>query len=104
DPAHVYSGLSGGNQQKVIMARCLRLSPTLLLLDEPTQGVDVGARRELFARVVRAAESGTTVIYVSTETQDLAELCHRVLVFRDGQIVASVEEDEVSEESILRAC
>lgn len=104
DPTYLYSRLSGGNQQKVLMARWLRSTPKVLLLDEPTQGVDIGARRELFRRIVHAAEGGASVIYVSTETQDLAELCHRVLVFRDGRIASVVEEGLVTEENILRAC
>jgi ribose transport system ATP-binding protein len=104
DPGYVFSRLSGGNQQKVMLGRWLRTEPLVLLLDEPTQGVDVGARRDLFNRIVLAAQGGATVLYVSTETQDLAELCHRVLVFRDGAISKVVEQDDVTEESILRAC
>lgn len=104
DPSYLYGGLSGGNQQKVLLARWLRSTPTVLLLDEPTQGVDIGARKELFARIVQAAIDGATVIYVSTETKDLAELCHRVLIIRDGTIVKTLSEAEVTEGHILRAC
>jgi ribose transport system ATP-binding protein len=104
DPSYTYGRLSGGNQQKVLMARWLRSTPKVLLLDEPTQGVDVGARRELFQRIVEVANKGGTVIYVSTETQDLAELCHRVVVFRDGHVAGVVEQGLVTEENILRAC
>jgi ribose transport system ATP-binding protein len=104
DPGYLYGRLSGGNQQKVLLARWLRSTPTVLLLDEPTQGVDIGARKELFARIVQASVEGATVIYVSTETKDLAELCHRVLVMRDGMIVKTLSEGEVTEGHILRAC
>ena len=68
------------------MARWLETAPSVLLLDEPTQGVDVGARRDIFQRIVAAAQAGATVLYTTSETQDLAELCHRVLVFRDGLV------------------
>lgn len=102
DPDHAYGALSGGNQQKVLIARWLETRPRLLLLDEPTQGVDVGARREIFTRIVEAAGQGVTVLYCSTETQDLAELCHRVLVFRDGSIAAELTGAEVTEANISR--
>jgi ribose transport system ATP-binding protein len=99
-----YGRLSGGNQQKVLMARWLETEPSVLLLDEPTQGVDVGARRDIFQRIVAAAEAGTTVLYTTSETQDLAELCHRVLVFRDGLVAGELTGDDVTEEAISRMC
>jgi ribose transport system ATP-binding protein len=104
DPEAMYSSLSGGNQQKVLVARWLETSPAVLLLDEPTQGVDVGARRDIFTRIVDAAKSGVTVLYSTSETQDLAELCHRVLVFRDGVIAGQVVGEDVTEENISRMC
>jgi len=99
-----YGRLSGGNQQKVLMARWLETAPSVLLLDEPTQGVDVGARREIFQRIVAAAEGGTTVLYTTSETQDLAELCHRVLVFRDGVVSGELTGEDVTEDAISRMC
>lgn len=99
-----YGRLSGGNQQKVLMARWLETAPTVLLLDEPTQGVDVGARRDIFQRIVTAAEGGTTVLYTTSETQDLAELCHRVLVFRDGAVSGELAGTAVTEDAISRMC
>jgi ribose transport system ATP-binding protein len=99
-----YGRLSGGNQQKVLMARWLETAPTVLLLDEPTQGVDVGARRDIFQRIVAAAQAGTTVIYTTSETQDLAELCHRVLVFRDGAVAGELAGADVTEDAISRMC
>jgi ribose transport system ATP-binding protein len=104
DPDALYGSLSGGNQQKVLMARWLETSPTTLLLDEPTQGVDVGARRDIFSRIVAAAQSGVTVLYATTEAQDLAELCHRVLVFRDGRITGQLSGEDVTEDNIGRLC
>jgi ribose transport system ATP-binding protein len=99
-----YGRLSGGNQQKVLMARWLETAPTVLLLDEPTQGVDVGARRDIFQRIVAAAQAGTTVLYTTSETQDLAELCHRVLVFRDGAVAGELAGADVTEDAISRMC
>jgi ribose transport system ATP-binding protein len=101
-PDAPYGSLSGGNQQKVLVGRWLRTDPVILLLDEPTQGVDVGARRDIFTRIVDAASSGVTVIYSTTESQDLAELCHRVLVFRNGQVVGVLAGADVSEDNISR--
>ena len=99
-----YARLSGGNQQKVLMARWLETAPSVLLLDEPTQGVDVGARRDIFNRIVTAAQAGTTVLYTTSETQDLAELCHRVLVFRDGVVCGELAGSDVTEDAISRMC
>jgi ribose transport system ATP-binding protein len=79
--------LSGGNQQKVVLARWLRQSPRLLLLDEPTQGVDVGARDEIYALISAAADSGCGVVIVSSEFEELARICGRVLVLSGGRIV-----------------
>ena len=79
--------LSGGNQQKVVLARWLRQSPRLLLLDEPTQGVDVGARDEIYALISAAADGGCAVIIVSSELEELARICGRVLVLAGGRII-----------------
>src|ERR1700760_1881115 len=98
-----YGRLSGGNQQKVLMARWLETAPTVLLLDEPTQGVDVGARRDIFQRIVAAAQAGTTILYTTSETQDLAELCHRVLVFRDGRVTGELAGGAGTPDALSRA-
>lgn len=79
--------LSGGNQQKVVLARCLREEPGVLLLDEPTQGIDVGAREEIFELISAAARSGCAVVVVSSEFEELVRLSHRVLVLSGGRIV-----------------
>jgi ribose transport system ATP-binding protein len=79
--------LSGGNQQKVVLARCLREEPSVLLLDEPTQGIDVGAREEIFELVADAAEHGCAVVVVSSEFEELVRLSHRVVVLSGGRIV-----------------
>jgi ribose transport system ATP-binding protein len=80
------STLSGGNQQKVMMARNFRLSPKVLLVDEPTQGVDIGAKEEIHAFVDQAAEGGAAVVVCSTDSSELARVCDRVLVMYRGEV------------------
>lgn len=80
--------LSGGNQQKVVMARWLRRDPLVLLLDEPTQGVDVRARSEIYEHIRRAVQQGTSVILVTSDFEELAHLSDRVVVVRDGRVAA----------------
>ncbi|GAA1862406.1 ribose ABC transporter ATP-binding protein RbsA [Pseudonocardia ailaonensis] len=89
------SSLSGGNQQKVILARWLRRQPRLLLLDEPTQGVDVGARADVYAAIRAAVNDGMAAVVVSSDFDELAHACDRVLVLRDGRITAEVRGDDL---------
>ncbi len=81
------TALSGGNQQKALLARWIAAKPKLLLLDDPTRGVDVGAKQEIYRLIRKLAAGGTTVIYTSSETHELTELADRILLFRDGSIV-----------------
>ncbi len=87
------AALSGGNQQKVMLARWLQRRPRLLLLDEPTQGVDVGARAEILDLLREAVDDGMAAVMVSSDFEELALECDRVLVLRDGQIVADLDGD-----------
>ena len=96
--------LSGGNQQKALLAKWLQMKPKVLLLHDPTQGIDVGAKKEIFVQIENAAARGAAVLISSTEYEDLAHLCHRVLVFRDGQVSAELQGTTLSEESIVEAC
>ena len=89
------TALSGGNQQKVILARWLRRGPKLLLLDEPTQGVDIGARAEIYELVRAAVAGGAGAIVVSSDCEELSRVCDRVLVLADGRIVADVSGGEL---------
>jgi ribose transport system ATP-binding protein len=90
------STFSGGNQQKILFGKWLRRGPLVLLLDEPTQGVDVGAKAELHAQIVAAAAGGAAVVVSSTDADELVALCHRVLVLRGGRIVADLSGDALT--------
>jgi ribose transport system ATP-binding protein len=94
--------LSGGNQQKALLGKWLQLQPSVLLLHEPTQGVDVGAKKEIFGRIEQAAAEGAAVLVASSEYEDLAHLCHRVVVLRDGRVTAELIGGELTEENIVR--
>jgi ABC-type sugar transport system ATPase subunit len=95
DPERRFSLFSGGNQQKIVLAKWLRTHPAVLLLDEPTQGVDVGAQASIYRLIEDAAGAGAGVVVSSSDTQELISVCHRVLVLRDGQIVAGVAGGEM---------
>jgi ribose transport system ATP-binding protein len=94
--------LSGGNQQKVVIARSVLSDPKVLLVDEPTQGVDAGARVEIYAILRRIAESGVPIIVLSSDGLELEGLCDRVYVFSRGAVVAELTGDEVTERAIAR--
>ncbi len=96
--------LSGGNQQKALMAKAMTTQPDVLLLHEPTQGVDVGARQQLFLHIRDAADGGASIMVASAEYDDLAHLCDRVLVFRDGEVTRELHRSELSEQRILSEC
>jgi ribose transport system ATP-binding protein len=101
DPEHSFAELSGGNQQKVVLAKWFATEPSVLLLHEPTQGVDVGARQEVFRHIRRFTDRGGAVIIASTEYEDLAHLCDRVIVFRDGRPVAELQGEQLTPEAIV---
>jgi len=104
DPSLKLSALSGGNAQKVLIARWMNRAPSLLLLDEPTQGVDVGTRQQIFAALRKAAENGMTVICASSEAEQLALICDRVLVFAKGKIVREISGVELTTDEVSAAC
>jgi ribose transport system ATP-binding protein len=93
--------LSGGNQQKVLLARMLCLHPRVLLLDEPTRGIDVGAKAEIQALIDELARNGLGVVLISSELEEVVEGSHRVLVLRDGAVVGVLTGDEISENRIM---
>jgi len=92
-PETPITNLSGGNQQKVVFAKWCGTRPRILLLDEPTRGVDVGAKAELYAIVNRLVEKGLSVILASSELKELLDVCDRILVVRNGQIITEVPRD-----------
>ena len=104
DPDLNLAALSGGNAQKVLIARWMKRKPRLLMLDEPTQGVDVGTRASIFQALRTAAADGMTVICASSDSEQLAEICDRVLVFARGRIVQELTGASVEKDHITQAC
>ncbi|WP_225851130.1 sugar ABC transporter ATP-binding protein [Streptomyces sp. HPF1205] len=97
------TSLSGGNQQKAIFGRWLAAKPKLLLLDEPTRGVDVGAKAEIYSLIDTAAQDGLAVVAASSELEELLWICHRIVVMAHGRIVADIPREDFSKELIMTA-
>lgn len=95
------SSLSGGNQQKLALAKVLHPKPRVVVLDEPTRGVDVGAKRDIYFLIQRMAREGLAVIVVSSELMELIGLCHRVAVMRAGRIVGTLDAGQLTEEELI---
>lgn len=93
--------LSGGNQQKVLLARWLATDPELLILDEPTRGIDIGAKAEIQKLVMELAAKGMSCVFISSEMEEMLRCCNRMYVLRDKQIVAELSGDEISESRIM---
>jgi ABC-type sugar transport system ATPase subunit len=93
--------LSGGNQQKVSIAKWLALNPQILILDEPTQGIDVGTKQEIYIFIKDLAVSGVSVIFISSEPTELAQLCDRVLIIRRGRIANCLTGKQITRENII---
>jgi len=96
--------LSGGNQQKVVIGKWLNTQPRLVLLDEPTRGIDVQAKQQMFQIIWTMSMRGISCIVVSSELEELLDLCHRILIMREGRIVSSVRPDEISLENLFAVC
>src|ERR687891_553701 len=95
--------LSGGNQQKVVVGRWLLTEPRVILMDDPTKGIDVGAKEELYSSMRRLADEGVAIVFHSSENLELVQLCGRVLVLFEGRVVQVLEGDQVTEDRLLEA-
>ena len=96
--------LSGGNQQKVVIGKWLNTNPRLVLLDEPTRGIDVQAKQQMFQIIWDMSKRGISCIVVSSELEELLDICHRILIMRSGHIVSDVRPSDLSLENLFAAC
>jgi ribose transport system ATP-binding protein len=96
------TNLSGGNQQKVVLAKWLSLNPKVLIFDEPTRGIDVGAKAEIYQLMRRLAESGVAIIMISSDMEEILGESDRVAVMHEGAITGILERNQCSEEAIMR--
>ena len=95
------STLSGGNQQKVVIAKWLMTEPKIILLNDPTRGIDVGTKQEIYRLLRSLAEAGASILYYSTDYEELIGCCDRVAVMYDGAVVRELEGDEINERNII---
>jgi ABC-type sugar transport system ATPase subunit len=103
DPNLAVANMSGGNQQKVLLAKWLATEPKVLILDEPTRGVDVGAKVVIHRAIAEAADRGVGVILISSDLPEMVGLCDRIVVLRKGHLIGQLPDDDVSEETVLMA-
>jgi ribose transport system ATP-binding protein len=103
DAAVTAGRLSGGNQQKLLLAKIMMTAPRVLVTDEPTRGIDIGTKAQIYRFIAGLAARGLAVVVISSEMQELIGLCHRILVMRAGRIVAELEGDDMSEDRIVIA-
>jgi ribose transport system ATP-binding protein len=102
NPRQSVQSLSGGNQQKVVLAKWLLLQPRALLLDEPTRGVDVGAKEEIYHLIEQAAEGGAAVLFVSSELPEVLGLADRILIMHEGRMAGELSRTVANEEAVMR--
>ena len=100
-PEQMMSSLSGGNQQKVLLSRTMINAPSILLLDEPTRGIDVGAKRDVYRWIKTVAAEGAAIIVSTHEEEELLGLAHRILVIRDGRQIALLEASRTDRHELL---
>ncbi len=102
-PLQIFRNFSGGNQQKIVLSKWLRLKPKILVIDEPTQGVDVGAKEDVYRLIREAADRGTGIIVISSEPEEVARVASRVLVIDRGTVAADLRTNEISSDSVSEA-
>jgi len=95
--------LSGGNQQKAILARWLATNPDFLILDEPTRGIDIGTKTEIQKLVLKLADEGKSVMFISSEIEEMLRTCNRMAVLRDGAKVGEISGDDLTQEGVMKA-
>jgi ribose transport system ATP-binding protein len=100
-PRQLVANLSGGNQQKVVLAKWLHHMPRLLILDEPTRGIDVGAKSEIYALMDELAHDGAAILMISSDLEEILGMSDRVLVLHQGKLTGTLRRDELSEEAIM---
>ena len=94
--------LSGGNQQKIVIGKWLSLQPQVLLLDEPTRGIDIGAKQEIYALIESLASQGLAILFASSELEEVLGMSDRVLVMREGALTGQLRRNELSEAAVMR--
>ncbi len=99
---HRVGNLSGGNQQKVVLGKWLALKPRVLLMDEPTRGIDVGAKQEIYQLMDELAGQGIAVLFVSSEMEEIIGMSDRVIVMHEGRITGQLTREELSEEAVMQ--
>lgn len=103
NPEHLVKNLSGGNQQKVILARWLLANPKLLILDEPTRGIDVGAKAEIQKLILSLAQEGKSILFISSELEEVVRVSDRVVVLRDRKIVKEMTDEDIGQQQVMQA-
>ena len=104
DTGNAVSSLSGGNQQKVVLGKWLNTAPKVMLFDEPTRGIDVEAKGQIFEIIADLSRKGVASLFVSSELEELFEVCHRIVVMHEGRLIAEVRPENVSLEQLLELC
>ena len=101
-PDDMITSLSGGNQQKVIFGKWLEREPQIFMMDEPTRGIDVGAKYEIYELIIKMAKQGKTVIVVSSEMPEAIGISDRIIVFHEGTLMGELTGDQITEQNIIK--
>lgn len=98
----IIQNLSGGNQQKAVLAKWLAINPKVLILDEPTRGIDIGAKQEIYSLIDKLSAEGMGIIMISSELPEIINMCDNVCVVREGNITAQLSKTELSQSNIMK--